>query len=373
MENINYLYFRMTCPYRAAKIKEEQRMKRTRLIALLLAILMVAALAGCAAKQAPASAEAGQTAEEKDVTYYYIGVNNNHPYWYDVHQGFEYAAEQLGVRVVKSGVDGWDPQGQAAALEQAITKNPDGIIVPVFDASMLPGLKAAKEAGIPVVAIESTMEDAEVVSYIGLDNYDSGKQTAKQLIEYGGDGGKVVIMGNWGAANTDQKLAGLEDYLASNGSWEIIAKLDDKAVTETAIEQAKAAFNNYPEMTAIIGLDSSSGAGIGAAMEELGKEPGSITVVVHDREVLTLEYIEKGYLNCTMVNKTASMPFLALQILEGIVKHNMQGLPISADNAASGVNAVPEVCYNGTVVITQDNVENFMVSNMTAYDSEYYG
>ena len=351
MENINYLYFQMTDPFRAAKIKEEQRMKRTRLIALLLAILMVAALAGCAAKQAPASAEAGQTAEEKDVTYYYIGVNNNHPYWYDVHQGFEYAAEQLGVRVVKSGVDGWDPQGQAAALEQAITKNPDGIIVPVFDASMLPGLKAAKEAGIPVVAIESTMEDAEVVSYIGLDNYDSGKQTAKQLIEYGGDGGKVVIMGN----------------------WEIIAKLDDKAVTETAIEQAKAAFNNYPEMTAIIGLDSSSGAGIGAAMEELGKEPGSITVVVHDREVLTLEYIEKGYLNCTMVNKTASMPFLALQILEGIVKHNMQGLPISADNAASGVNAVPEVCYNGTVVITQDNVENFMVSNMTAYDSEYYG
>lgn len=348
-------------------------MSRKRMFALLLAVIMVFALAACGAKEAPTSDEATPSASKKDVTYYYIGVNNNHPYWYDVHQGFEYAAEQLGVRVVKSGVDGWDPQGQAAALEQAITKKPDGIIVPIFDASMLPGLKAAKEAGIPVVAIESTMEDAEVVSYIGLDNYDSGKQTAKQLIQYAGNGGKVVIMGNWGAANTDQKLAGLEDYLAENGSWEIIAKLDDKAVTETAIEQAKAAFNNYPEMTAIVGLDSSSGAGIGAAMEELGKEPGSITAVVHDREVLTLEYIEKGYLNCTMINKTASMPFLALQILEGIVKYNMQGLPLSSDNAASGANVVPEVCYNGTVVITKENVANFMVSNMTAYDSEYYG
>lgn len=348
-------------------------MSKKKLIALLLAVLLVAALVGCGAKQTVTADGSTSAPAEKDVIYYYIGINNNHPYWYDVHQGFEYAAEQLGVRVVKSGVDSFDPQGQAAALEQAITKKPDGIIVPVFDASILPGLKAAKEAGIPVVAIESTMEDAAVVSYIGLDNYDSGKQTAKQLIAYGGDSGKVVIMGNWGAANTDQKLAGLEDYLAENGDWEIVAMLDDKAVTETAIEQAKAAFNNYPEMTAIIGLDSSSGAGIGAAMEELGKEPGSITAVVHDREVLTLEYIEKGYLNCTLVNKTAAMPFLALQILEGISKHNMQGLPISADNTASGVNAVPEVCYNGTVVITQENVANFMVANMTAYDSEFYG
>ncbi|NLF29029.1 MAG: sugar ABC transporter substrate-binding protein [Clostridiales bacterium] len=336
-------------------------MKGTKLLALLTALVLLLSAASAA------------LAEEKEVTYYYVGVNNNHPYWYDVHQGFEYAAEKLGVKVVKAGVDDWDPQGQAAAMEQTITKGPDGIIVPIFDASILPGIQAAAEAGIPVVAIESTMAGANVVSYIGLDNYDSGKKTAMKLIEYGGAGGKVVVMGNWGAANTDQKLAGFEDYLAENSTWEVIAKLDDKAVTETAIEQAKTAFNNYTEMTAIVGLDSSSGAGIGAAMEELGKAPGSITAIVHDREVLTLEYIKNGYLNCTLVNKTASMPFLALLILNGIVQNGMQGLPLSGDNAAAGINAVPEVCYNGTVFITQDNVDNFMIENMPMLDSSFYG
>ena len=174
------------------------------------------------------------TAADKEIVYYYVGVNNNHPYWYDVHQGFEYAAKQLGVTVIRTGPDDWDPQGQAAALEQVITKKPDGIITPVFDASLLPGLDAAAAAGIPVVAIESTMEGANVVSYIGLDNYDSGEKTAKKLVEYAGDTGKVVVMGNWGAANTDAKLKGFEDYLAANTTWEVIAKLDDKAVTETA-------------------------------------------------------------------------------------------------------------------------------------------
>ncbi|MCJ7621900.1 MAG: substrate-binding domain-containing protein, partial [Anaerolineaceae bacterium] len=299
-------------------------------------------------------------------------VNNNHPYWGDVHQGFEYAAHQLGVTVVKGGVDTWDPQGQAAALEQVITKAPDGIIVPIFDASILPGVEAATKAGIPVVAIEATIEGANVVSYIGLDNYDSGKKTAIKLIEYGGEGGNVVVMGNWGASNTDAKLQGFEDYLAENSTWKVIAKLDDKAVTETAIEQAKTAFNNYNDMTAIVGLDSSSGSGIGAAMEELGKEPGSITAVVHDREVQTLEYIQAGYLNCTLVNKTASMPFLALLILQGITQDGMNDLPLSGDNAAAGVNPVPEVCYNGTVFITSDNVESFMAENMPTIDFDNY-
>ena len=343
---------------------------------LLVVVLALSFIVSACGTAAPAATDAPSTDEaatsDKEVVYYYVGVNNNHPYWYDVHQGFEYAAHQLGVTVVKAGVDTWDPQGQAAALEQVITKAPDGIIVPVFDASILPALDQAAAAGIPVIAIEATIEGANVLSYVGLDNYDSGKKTAQKLIEYGGDSGQVVVMGNWGASNTDAKLQGFEDYLAANSSWEIIAKLDDKAVTETAIEQAKTAFNNYSDMTAIVGLDSSSGAGIGTAMEELNKEPGSITAIVHDREVQTLEYIQMGYLDCTLINKTASMPFQALLMLQGITQYGMMGLPLSGDNAAAGVNPVPEVNYNGTVYITQENVENFMSENMPTLDYPNY-
>jgi ribose transport system substrate-binding protein len=362
--------------YKTQKYMEESMKSKWSLV-LVIALVFALTLTACgtAATTEPSSTAvpAGTTTSEKsDVVYYYVGVNNNHPYWYDVHQGFEYAAHELGVTVIKAGVDTWDPQGQAAALEQIITKAPDGIIVPVFDASILPGLEAATKAGIPVVAIEATIEGASVVSYIGLDNYDSGKKTAQKLIEYGGDTGKVVVMGNWGASNTDAKLKGFEDYLAANSTWEVIAKLDDKAVTETAIEQAKTAFNNYTDMTAIVGLDSSSGAGIGTAMEELGKEPGSITAIVHDREVQTLDYIQKGYLNCTLINKTASMPFLALQILQGITQYGMMGLPLSGDNKAAGVNPVPETCYNGTVFITKDNVANFMKDSMPTLDYPEY-
>ncbi len=301
-------------------------MKPSKVIALACAVAMLLTLFGCAvpATDTAAAAEpaaAGSTAADKEIVYYYVGINNNHPYWYDVHQGFEYAAKQLGVTVIRTGPDDWDPQGQAAALEQVITKKPDGIITPVFDASLLPGPTQLPPLH-SVVAIESTMEGANVVSYIGLDNYDSGMKTPRSLWNTRGDTGKVVVMGNWGAANTDAKLKGFEDYLAANTTWEVIAKLDDKAVTETAIEQAKTAFNNYADMTAIVGLDSSSGAGIGSAMEELGRAPGSslrscMTASAHLSTSSPLPQLHA-------INKTASMPFLALLMLNGIVKDGMQ-------------------------------------------------
>jgi ribose transport system substrate-binding protein len=325
---------------------------------------------GCGGSKAPAPAAAA--GEKTERTYYYVGINHQHPYFYDIHMGLAYAADQFGCKIVRAGPDNFDHKAQAEALEQVITKNPDGIIIPIYDASVLPGIRKATNQGIPVIAVEATLPDAAVLSYIGLDNYQSGIDTARELIARAGNSGNVAIMGNWGASNTDAKLRGVEDYLKANSNWNIVAHLDDKVNTETALEMAKTAFNNYRNLNALVGLNSSSGAGIGAAMEELNIKPGSITVVTHDREDTTLEYIEKGYLTATLINTTATEVYMAVSLLEAICNHGANTIPLSADNVAIGIKAVPEVMYNGTVVITQDTVTNFKHGNMPNYQSDRY-
>jgi DNA-binding LacI/PurR family transcriptional regulator len=42
-------------------------------------------------------------------------------------------------------------------------------------------------AGIPVVVIEANLPDSGAMSFIGLDNYQAGADTAKELIKLGGD------------------------------------------------------------------------------------------------------------------------------------------------------------------------------------------
>lgn len=310
-------------------------------------------------------------AQEKRV-YYYVAGFHGHPYFLDMHLGFRYAAEQFGVEIKKLGPDGWDAKAQAEALEQAVAKEPDGIMTVMWDPSGRPAIKKAMERGVPVIVLEANVPDNGAMAYIGLDNYDCGVETAKEIIKYGGNSGKLVAQGNWGASNTDAKFQGLKDYLEANSDWEIIGKVDDKANTEVSIEAAKSIFNNYPDVNAIAGLDSSSGSGIGIAMEELNIDPEGLTVVVHDREDMTLEFIQAGYIDSTLINKTATSAYLAIMLLEAYNDGHFANVPISRDNKAAGANPFPKFMYNGTIAITKENVEDFLAENIPQYPTDLY-
>ncbi len=339
--------------------------------------LLAAALTACGGTaaetpapgtQAPAAAP-GDSGEAR--TYYLCSSHQAHPYFADSHIGLRYAAEHFQVNIVAAGPEGWDTTEQAEAIEQAIAKQPAGIISRMWDDSPAEAIKKAMAAGIPVVLTETKTDNNPGLAYIGLDNQQCGSDTAAELIKRAGDSGKLAVMGNWGAANTDAKLAGLKEYLADYPGWEIVVEADDAADTATAIDTAKNVLNNY-QVDAIVGLDSSSGTGVSMAMEELDREPGSIKVIVHDREASTLEYIKAGYIDATLINKTAAMEYLAILLMEDWNNGGIKNVPISSDNAAAGVNPLPENMYNTAAVIDAGNVEYFFAEALPTIDTKLY-
>ena len=80
-------------------------------------------------------------------------------------------------------------------------------------------------------------------------------------------------------------------------------------------------------------------------------------VVVHDREPATLEFIANGYIDATLINKTATDEYMAILIMEDWNNGGLKNIPISSDNEAAGVNPVPENMYNTAAVIDADNVD----------------
>jgi ribose transport system substrate-binding protein len=354
--------------------------KATIVLTFLLAITILVACGSGATAPEPANAEsnaapAEDTASEEPGemrTYYMVSSHQAHPYFADSHLALRYAAEYFQVNIIAAGPEGWDTQAQAEAIEAAIANQADGIITRMWDDSPAEAVKKAMAAGIPVIMTETRTAVNPGLTYIGLDNYQCGRDTAAELIKRAGTTGKVALMGNWGAANTDAKLAGVKDYLAENSDWEVVVEADDKAATADAIEAAKSVFNNYPDVDAILGLDSSSGTGIATAMDELGIEPGSVKVVVHDREPATLEFIASGYIDATLINKTATDEYLAILLMEDWNNGGLKSIPISSDNEAAGVNPVPENMYNTAAVIDADNVDYFFAENMPTFDTSLY-
>ncbi|MDR1580657.1 MAG: substrate-binding domain-containing protein [Synergistaceae bacterium] len=303
-------------------------------------------------------------------TYYYIAPGMGQPYCYDMHLGFKYAAEKFNVEIIQQGADDWNSKTACEALEQIIPKKPAGIISVAWDPAMNPGIIKAQEAGIPIILVEA--ESGELGDlYIGLDNVDAGRETADLLLQYAGNSGKLLVIGNWGATNIDQKFQGLKERLAGTG-WEIIGDQDGECEAEASLRAAKDLLNTHPEATAFVGLDSACGAAIATAMEELGKKPGDLTVICADREDAMLEYIKSGYINASLTNRTAMMCYLAVQFLENVTKYGFYDIPITGDNKASKISVYPKQIYTGNVVITKDNVDNYDHNKMETYDTPLY-
>jgi ribose transport system substrate-binding protein len=343
-------------------------LKRKKWCVLMVVFLFVAAALFASGKEQETGG-GGMAVEKKEPSHYYlVGAVLAHPYILDQKLGMRHAAEYFGCTVDIVGPQDWDMTAQAEALEQVIPKKPDGIIIPLWDATAVPGVKKAMSMEIPVITIEAAVADHGCLTYIGLDNYQAGYDTGIELIKRGGNSGKLGIVMNAGASNTELKKQGVLDAI-KDSRWEVVVQAEDKANTEDAIEAAKAMFNAHPEITGVVGLDSSAGTGIGVAIEELGLQNQDMTIVVHDREDTVLEYVEKGIIDATVVAKTALMSYLAVALLEdyNARKNTDFDVPISKDNMAAGVRSVPENVYVGAEIVDKNNVQYFLRKNMPKY------
>ena len=304
-------------------------------------------------------------------TYYYVAPGQGQAYCYDMHLGFKWAAQQFGCTIIAQGADDWNSETTCQTLESVVSQKPDGIITVAWDAAMNPGILKAQEAGIPIILVEA--ESGELGDlYIGLDNVDAGRETAEQLIGFAGEEGKLLVIGNWGSTNIDQKYEGLQEYLADYPGWEILGDMDGECAAEDSLKAAKDLLTQFPEATAFVGLDSACGAAIGQAMEELGLAPGSLTVVCADREDAMIDYIRDGYIQASLTNRTAMMCYLAVQFLEAVNDYGFLENPITSDNAAAGISVYPLHIYTGNVVITAENADNFDHNLMGDYATELY-
>ena len=101
------------------------------------------------------------------------------PFWPVVEKGAKDAAAAVGAEIEYNFDASGDMAGMAKLIEAAAASQPDGIVVSLPDAAALgPAIKAAADAGIPVITMNSGLEaSAEVgaLMHVGQPEYDAGK------------------------------------------------------------------------------------------------------------------------------------------------------------------------------------------------------
>ena len=185
-----------------------------------------------------------------------VDMNVVNPFHAKLKAGVDAAAEELGVNAYITGATGWDIDAQINIIENMITKKVDGLSVVVIDIPALtPLIQRALEAGIPTTCFNVDAPDSGRLSFVGEDLYLAGAETAKALVEYMGEEGKIFIssvslMAIWSIKREEGVMSVLNNY----PGIEIVERLNCPGDEQTAYATLENALLAHPDVNGHISL-----------------------------------------------------------------------------------------------------------------------
>jgi simple sugar transport system substrate-binding protein len=236
--------------------------------------LAVAAMAtiGAASLAAPAQAQAK---DPKDIHIIFVTHGQaNDVYWSVLKNGVVAGAKAMGVKVDYQAPETFDVVRMARLIEAATAAAPDGLVVSIPDAAALEApIKAAKAAGIPVVVIDTGLEQQKpwgLDLYVGGGSeYQNGIRVGEEMLKAGVKHA-LCINQEVGNVSLDNRCGGMTESMGKGGG-----KVDVVAVTmdPTDITRRVDAFlTSHADVDGIVSLGPSVAAPLLGLFKERGLE-----------------------------------------------------------------------------------------------------
>jgi ribose transport system substrate-binding protein len=153
----------------------------------------------------------------------------------------------------------------------------------------------------------------KINSYISTDNYAAGKKVGEKLLELTGENSHIAIM-NFveGAKNAEQREEGVLSAISNSTGAVVVAKEYSYSDEELAYRLTKKLIRQNKVLNGIAALNDTSAEGVAQAIEELGLS-GKIKLVAFDSSSEEIEYIEKGVIQATVIQKPFNMGYLSVK------------------------------------------------------------
>lgn len=153
------------------------------LLGMLVALALVAAACGNSSKSPEQSASSGSPAGE--CTIGMTQINQTAVFFTQMNEGATEAAKAAGCELSIANANN-DSAKQNSDIENFVTQGVTALIVVAIDVNgVLPAVKAARDKGIKVVAIDAKLEDGAVETFIGVDNAKAGEAIGQYAVENG--------------------------------------------------------------------------------------------------------------------------------------------------------------------------------------------
>lgn len=285
-------------------------------------------------------------AAQDQKTYALVQINQQALFFNQINEGAQKAADAAGAKLVIFNANN-DPAAQNSAIETYIQQKVDGMIVVAIDVNgIMPAVKQAADANIPVVAIDAILPDGPQKAQIGVDNAKAGADMGTYFLDYvkkNMDGkAKIGIVGALNSFIQNVRQKGFEDAIKDKAGIETVAVVDGQNVQDTALAAAENLITGNPDMNAIYATGEPALLGAVAAVESQGKQD-QIKIFGWDLTAQAIAGIDKGYVAAVVQQDPSGMGEAAVKALDTITKGGSVEKSI----------AVP------ITIVTKDNVEPY--------------
>lgn len=247
------------------------------------------------------------------------------PYIAKVTAALEAAAKGMpDIELITTSGDG-DIAKQSSDIASLVNRKVNVLLVTSLDGNaVVPALKQAHAAGIPILAVSNEPSEAGIAllsGFSGPDDYVQGQIAAELLHEaLGGKGGIGIIEGSPGQSTTVLRTNGLKDKLKElNSGIEILGAQTGDWNPVKAKDVAQAFLTSYGDkMVGLFAQDDNSGAAAAEVFKAAGR--GDIKVVGTGGTVNGLAAIKAGLMYGTMDQSPTTDAKQALEMAVKLAK-----------------------------------------------------
>jgi ribose transport system substrate-binding protein len=237
-----------------------------------------------------------QTANAQTVAL--VTINQQALFFNQINDGAKQAADKVGAKLVIFNANNV-AAAQNSAIEDYIAQKVDGIVLIAIDVNgVKPAVTAAKNAGIPVVAIDARIPDGDNAAFIGVDNKGAGEQIGKYFADYAksnmGGSAKVGIVGALNSFIQNQRLDGFK-AAAQGAGVKFLDTVDGQNIQDVALTAAENLMTANPDMNALYATGEPALVGaISAVTSQQGT--GKVKVFGWDLTAQAIKGIDEGWI-----------------------------------------------------------------------------
>ena len=214
------------------------------------------------------------------------------PFWSVAANGVNDAAEDMGVTVEYQAPETFDMVAMSQLIDAAVASQPDGLVVSIPDADALgPSIKAAVDAGIPVISMNSGSDDFAdlgVLLHVGQTEFEAGQIAGERFAE---EGVKHPICINQEVGNSalDDRCNGFFEGLGIKGDVVPVDLNDPAGTTETVA----GVLQQNPDVDGILTLGPTGATPTLEALDKAGML-GKVKFATFDLSPEVLQAIQDG-------------------------------------------------------------------------------